>query len=76
MTKAKPTFAEAMTSLEDIVQQLEQGEVPLENAIDLYKKGMELSQLCHQKLQYAEEQLVTIVDESGNTTLFDTTEEA
>lgn len=65
------TFAEAMAALEEIVRQLEQGDVPLENAIDLYKQGMELSQFCHSKLQNAEEQLISIVQETGETKAFD-----
>lgn len=64
MTKQQ-TFAEAMAQLEEIVQKLEQGEVPLEEAIDLYKKGMELSQFCHVKLQNAEQQLISVVNENG-----------
>lgn len=56
MTEKQQTFAEAMTALEEIVRQLEQGDVPLENAIDLYKQGMELSKFCHSKSQHAEEQ--------------------
>ncbi|WP_341299603.1 exodeoxyribonuclease VII small subunit [Lysinibacillus sp. FSL H8-0500] len=71
MTEKQQTFAEAMTALEEIVRQLEQGDVPLENAIDLYKQGMELSKFCHHKLQHAEEQLVSIVQENGETTAFD-----
>lgn len=71
MAKQQQTFAEAMTALEEIVRQLEQGDVPLENAIDLYKKGMELSQFCHSKLQNAEEQLISIVQETGETKEFD-----
>lgn len=59
------TFAQAMTELEEIVRKLEQGDVPLEEAIDLYKKGMELSKYCHKKLQSAEEQLISIVNENG-----------
>ena len=47
VTEKQQTFAEAMTALEEIVRQLEQGDVPLENAIDLYKQGMELSKFCH-----------------------------
>lgn len=49
MTEKQQTFAEAMAALEEIVRQLEQGDVPLENAIDLYKQGMELSKFCHYK---------------------------
>ncbi|EON72069.1 exodeoxyribonuclease VII small subunit [Lysinibacillus sphaericus] len=71
MAKNQQTFAEAMTALEEIVRQLEQGDVPLENAIDLYKQGMELSQFCHGKLQHAEQQLISIVQETGETTAFD-----
>ncbi|NLY80394.1 MAG: exodeoxyribonuclease VII small subunit [Lysinibacillus sp.] len=61
----KQNFADAMTELEEIVRKLEQGDVPLEEAIDLYKKGMELSKYCHEKLQNAEEQLISIVNENG-----------
>lgn len=57
------TFEEAMKQLEDIVRRLEQGDVPLEESIDLYKKGMELSALCTAKLQDAEKQLVQYIDE-------------
>lgn len=71
MVKNQQTFAEAMTALEEIVRQLEQGDVPLENAIDLYKQGMELSQFCHSKLQNAEEQLISIVQETGVVEAFD-----
>ncbi|MDW0117310.1 exodeoxyribonuclease VII small subunit [Sporosarcina thermotolerans] len=63
-------FEEAMSKLEDIVQKLESGDVPLEDAITLYKKGMELSAYCHGKLQDAEEQLITIIDKEGKPTSF------
>ncbi|AWE07913.1 exodeoxyribonuclease VII small subunit [Lysinibacillus sp. 2017] len=61
----KPTFATAMAELEEVVRKLEQGDAPLEEAIDLYKKGMELSKLCHDTLQNAEQQLISIVGENG-----------
>ena len=64
-------FAEAMGELENIVRKLEQGDVPLEEAIDLYKKGMELSHLCHEKLQNAEKQLISVVNEQGEKKPFD-----
>lgn len=66
-------FAAAMTELEEIVRKLEQGDVPLEEAIDLYKKGMELSHFCHEKLQNAEKQLISIVNENGEKQSFDPT---
>lgn len=62
---SKQTFAVAMAELEEVVSKLEQGDVPLEEAIDLYKKGMELSHFCHDTLQNAEQQLISIVGENG-----------
>ena len=66
MKMSQQSFAAAMTDLEEIVRKLEQGDVPLEEAIDLYKKGMELSQFCHEKLTNAEQQLISIVGEDGS----------
>ncbi len=61
MAEKKIMFNDAMQQLEEIVRQLEQGDVPLEEALTLYQKGMELSKVCHNKLQNAEEQLVTMM---------------
>ncbi|WP_106769942.1 exodeoxyribonuclease VII small subunit [Paenibacillus faecalis] len=59
------SFEEAMTQLEAIVSQLEDGDVPLEKAIDLYQKGMRLSQMCSQKLEQVEQKIEMIVEEAG-----------
>ncbi|ALC89994.1 exodeoxyribonuclease VII small subunit [Bacillus sp. FJAT-18017] len=59
------TFEQAMEQLELIVSKLEEGDVPLEEAISFYKKGMELSKLCHDKLKNVEEQLTQIITEDG-----------
>ncbi|ALC85001.1 MULTISPECIES: exodeoxyribonuclease VII small subunit [unclassified Bacillus (in: firmicutes)] len=64
MAKKEIPFDEAMLQLENIVRQLEQGDVPLENAIELYQKGMELSKLCSEKLQSAEKQLVSYIGDN------------
>ena len=73
MEKEPIRFEEAMLNLEDVVQKLETGDVPLEDAITLYKKGMELSAYCHGKLQDAEKQLISIIDKDGNKASFDPT---
>lgn len=69
-------FEEAMLKLDEVVQKLETGDVPLEDAITLYKKGMELSAYCHEKLQDAEKQLITIIDKDDNEVDFDPTKGA
>ncbi|AJD91413.1 exodeoxyribonuclease VII small subunit [Jeotgalibacillus malaysiensis] len=63
----KVSFEDAMEGLEEIVAKLEEGDVPLEEAIDYYKKGVELSKLCHEKLQSAEKQLAVMMTEEGET---------
>ncbi|MBT2698256.1 exodeoxyribonuclease VII small subunit [Bacillus sp. ISL-40] len=71
----KISFEEAMTKLERIVDKLEEGDVPLEEAIIFYKEGMELSKLCHDKLKSVEEQLTQIITEDGRTDSFTIDEE-
>ncbi|MDR4948524.1 exodeoxyribonuclease VII small subunit [Neobacillus cucumis] len=76
MTNEKTlTFEEAMAKLEQIVEKLEEGDVPLEEAITFYKEGMELSKLCHDKLKTVEEQLTQIITEDGRTERFSIAEE-
>ncbi|PAD79898.1 exodeoxyribonuclease VII small subunit [Paenibacillus sp. 7541] len=54
-----------MMQLEEIVEQLEDGDVPLEKAIDLFQKGMKLSQMCSQKLEQVEHKIEMIIEEGG-----------
>jgi exodeoxyribonuclease VII small subunit len=49
-----PTFEAALLKLEQIVQRLEKGELPLEDSLVLYEEGVRLSRLCHAKLEEAE----------------------
>ena len=69
------TFEEAMEELETIVEKLEEGDVPLEEAISIYKKGMEFSKLCHDKLKNVEEQLTQIFTADGHQQTFSIQEE-
>ncbi|MFI8494749.1 exodeoxyribonuclease VII small subunit [Peribacillus butanolivorans] len=73
--KHEVTFEEAMENLEKIVEQLEEGDVPLEKAISIYKQGMDLSRLCHSKLKTVEEQLTQILREDGELETFAVQEE-
>ena len=49
-----PTFEAALKQLEEIVQRLEKGELPLEESLVLYEQGIRLSRFCHGKLEEAE----------------------
>ncbi|GHI01028.1 exodeoxyribonuclease VII small subunit [Neobacillus kokaensis] len=74
-TEKNISFEEAMSKLEKIVEKLEEGDVPLEEAIIFYKEGMELSKLCHDKLKSVEGQLAQIITEDGRTESFSINEE-
>ena len=52
--KGPATFEESLHKLEQLVERLEQGDVPLEESVRLYEEGIRLSKLCAQKLTEAE----------------------
>ncbi|MFD1707036.1 exodeoxyribonuclease VII small subunit [Siminovitchia sediminis] len=68
------TFEQAMEQLEGIIKRLEEGDIPLEEALEIYQKGMELSKVCHDKLKFAEEKLTKILTDDGEED-FDVSEE-
>lgn len=62
----EPTsFEQAMERLEEVVKQLEQGEVPLDQAIRLFAEGNQLALYCREKLDWAEQQVEMLVQENG-----------
>ena len=71
-TGASATFEEAVRRLEVIVERLEQGDVPLEQAMQLYEEGIAVSKICSEKLARAELALKRLSkDAEGNFTLVD-----
>lgn len=62
---SKLSFEEAMTALEDVVRQLESGNVPLEESIALYEHGAKLKAHCETKLKAAETKVAQITEGPG-----------
>ncbi|QHT60447.1 exodeoxyribonuclease VII small subunit [Paenibacillus lycopersici] len=60
--KEEISFETAMERLEDIVGKLENGDVPLETAIELFQEGMKLSQLCGSKLEQVERKIDMLIE--------------
>jgi len=58
---AELTFEEALAALEQVVSQLEGGQVPLEQSIALYERGDALKKHCEAKLGEAELKVEKIV---------------
>jgi exodeoxyribonuclease VII small subunit len=51
---SEPTFEQAQAELERIVEQLERGQAPLDEAIALWERGEELYRFCRSRLDAAE----------------------
>ena len=67
MSKEKK-FEENLADLEAIVQKLESGHVPLEEAISEFQKGMKLSKDLQETLDQAEKTLVKVMQADGSET--------
>ncbi|WP_100010705.1 exodeoxyribonuclease VII small subunit [Lentibacillus sediminis] len=69
------SFEEAMKQLEGIVEKLEEGDVPLEKAINYYQEGMNLTKVCNDKLKNVQEKMTQIMNEQGDLVPFELQEE-
>jgi len=54
MPEQTGSFEEGLKELEAVVKELESGELPLERALELYEKGVALSERCRKQLEEAE----------------------
>ena len=61
----KQSFEEALTALETIVEALENGDLPLEEAVKKYQEGMALAKHCHGLLEDAEKVLTKVMTKEG-----------
>lgn len=59
------TFEESLAELEKIVARLEQGDVPLEEALDVFQQGMVLSKQCKETLENAEKTLTKLMTDNN-----------
>lgn len=78
MAKKKPSYEEALSRIEEIVDSLETGNVTLDESIRLYKEGMELSAFCKEKLDGYEKEVMMLkqkADGSIEEVVFDGKEE-
>jgi len=70
------SFEQALVALEEVVQQLESGSVPLDQSITLYERGEKLRKLCQARLDDAQARIEKIVTDANgaasSTVPFDT----
>jgi exodeoxyribonuclease VII small subunit len=60
---AKMTFETAMKQLEQIVQDLETGDMPLEKAIKKFEEGIKISKYCSEKLNESERRITLLMQD-------------
>ena len=65
MVKKKMTFEEAVAGLEQIVRQLEDGQLPLEKSLELFSEGIKLSKFCQSSLEEAEQRIMVLTAQEG-----------
>lgn len=65
MSDKEPTFEILLEQLEKRVEQLEKGELPLEQALKLFEEGIELTRSCHERLDQADERIAVLTRGAG-----------
>ena len=58
-------FEECLQRLDKIVQELEKGEIPLEQSLVLFEEGMQLSSTCRKQLDEAEGKVEILLKQNG-----------
>ena len=62
MSEKKASFEQAIAELEEIVKKLEKGELTLEDSINCFQRGVELTKFCNKKLDEAERSITMLID--------------
>lgn len=57
-----PSFEEQLTELEKVVDQLERGDLTLEDSVGLFERGMQLSEACKGQLATAESRIQVLLN--------------
>mgnify|MGYP000645635369 CR=1 FL=1 len=63
--KTDINFEKALRDLESIVEQLESGDLSLEDALKSFEKGIKLTRQCQEQLSKAELQVKKLIEENG-----------
>jgi exodeoxyribonuclease VII small subunit len=63
--EAKPDFETAMRDLEALVERLEQGDLPLEESLAAFERGVALTRSCQTALKEAEQKVQILLKKAG-----------
>ena len=60
-----PTFESSLDQLEKVVKELETGDLQLERSLELFERGMALSETCRKQLEEAETRVELLIRKDG-----------
>jgi exodeoxyribonuclease VII small subunit len=66
---AAPNFEAQLASLERIVRELERGDLPLEQSLELFEQGVKLSRECQERLNEAERRIEVLLRGGDGSTI-------
>lgn len=71
MPKKKTTnlFEDSLAELEKLVEQMEQGDLSLEDSLKFFERGVNLTRICQKSLQEAEQKVQILLEKNGSQTL-------
>lgn len=77
MPKKKSTteFEDSLAELEQLVNQLEQGDISLEESLKSFERGVSLTRICQKALGEAEQKVQILLEKNGTQTLEPFTDE-
>lgn len=61
--KTAPTFEDRLRRLQEVVAALENGDLPLEDSVKLYKEGLALSRACREQVEKARNEIRLLTEE-------------
>lgn len=73
--KTATLFEDSLAELEQLVNQLEQGELSLEESLKSFERGVNLTRICQKALQEAEQKVQILIEKNGTQTLEPFTDE-
>lgn len=66
--KTELDFEQSLKALETLVQQMEQGELTLQQSLEAFEEGVKLTRACQQQLETAEQRVQILVEKNGEVT--------
>lgn len=67
--KTSPDFESALQELESLVEQMEKGDISLEESLKAFERGIVLTRTCQQALKEAEQKVNVLLEKNGTVDL-------